>query len=283
MTAANLLPTPPSVRKQVYTADRSHKINPTEGANTLTVLSCHRRRCSRRLPTPASQALAPADDGEELSWEEAGCLLWDVAAVPDDAAFLLNHGLPAMLPPLLTAAAARERWRALEIALGTAANLACHDDARRQLVELEGFPALLLDRLLWVDDVGSLTEVCRCASALLAAGFGGEVGAGHSGAVGIARPVWLAAGRAVWRSVGPAHHRAPSAVEQRLVPCSTTCTPRSPSLCRRPRLRLLRPGGCFCCERRRWAVLCGWWRTRSAVRCWSERECCKGDHACQEV
>lgn len=117
---------------------------------------------------------ADTDGGEAVGWEEAGCLLWDVAALPDDAAFLLKHGLPAMLPPLLTAAAARERWRALEIGLGTAANLACHDDARRQLVQLQGFPALLLDRLLWVDDVGSLTEACRCASALLAAGLDRE-------------------------------------------------------------------------------------------------------------
>ncbi len=121
--------------------------------------------------------LFPVDDAEALGWEEAGCLLWDVAALPDDAAFLLQHGLPAMLPPLLTAAAVRERWRALEIGLGTAANLACHDDARRQLVQLPDLPALLLERLLWVDDVGSLTEACRCAAALLAAGLDRQVGA----------------------------------------------------------------------------------------------------------
>ena len=44
--------------------------------------------------------------------------MWDAAALPDDAAFLLQHGLPAMLQPLLTATAAREQWRALEIGLG---------------------------------------------------------------------------------------------------------------------------------------------------------------------
>ncbi|KAL4437018.1 hypothetical protein ABPG75_004157 [Micractinium tetrahymenae] len=125
-------------------------------------------------PGPDTSQGAEADGGDALGWEEAGCLLWDVAALPDDAAFLLKHGLPAMLPPLLTAAAARERWRALEIGLGTAANLACHDEARRQLLQLEGLPALLLDRLLWVDDAGSLTEACRCASTLLGAGLNRE-------------------------------------------------------------------------------------------------------------
>ena len=73
-----------------------------------------------------------------------------------------------MLPPLLTAAAARERWRALEIGLGTLGNLACHASAKRLLLGQAGLPQLLLDTLLWQDDSAALAELCRCLASLLA-------------------------------------------------------------------------------------------------------------------
>lgn len=120
----------------------------------------------------AEETGAAAEEDSQLGWEDAGCLVWDVAALPDDAAFLLRHGLPAMLPPLLAATAASEHWRALEIGLGIAANLACHAGARAQLLQLGGMPELLLESLLWVDDSASLGEVCRCTAALLAAAEG---------------------------------------------------------------------------------------------------------------
>ncbi|PSC67077.1 saal1 isoform X1 isoform A [Micractinium conductrix] len=104
---------------------------------------------------------------EPLEWEEAGCLVWDVAALADDAAFLVAHGMPALLPALVTATAAAERWRALEIALGVAGNLACHADARRALLEEEALPGAVLEAALWVDDAAALDEACRCAAALL--------------------------------------------------------------------------------------------------------------------
>lgn len=44
--------------------------------------------------------------------------MWDAAALPDDAAFLVQHGALDMLPPLLKAAAAADKWRALEIGVG---------------------------------------------------------------------------------------------------------------------------------------------------------------------
>lgn len=109
---------------------------------------------------------AEGEDG--LGWEEAGCLVWDCAALPDDAAFLVRHELPAMLPPLLTTAAANERWRALEIALGTLGNLACHAGTKQLLLGQAGLPQLLLDTVLWVDDSASLAELCRCLTSLLA-------------------------------------------------------------------------------------------------------------------
>lgn len=121
---------------------------------------------SERAKAPSAEEEAEGEDG--LGWEEAGCLVWDCAALPDDAAFLVRHELPAMLPPLLTAAAANERWRALEIALGTLGNLACHAGTKQLLLGQAGLPQLLLDTILWVDDSASLAELCRCLTSLLA-------------------------------------------------------------------------------------------------------------------
>ncbi|PRW58285.1 saal1 isoform X1 [Chlorella sorokiniana] len=115
---------------------------------------------------PGAAGEPGGEDG--LGWEEAGCLVWDSAALPDDASFLVKHDLPAMLPPLLTAAAASERWRALEIALGTLGNLACHAGTKQLLLGQDGLPQLLLDTILWVDDSASLAELCRCLTSLLA-------------------------------------------------------------------------------------------------------------------
>ena len=125
--------------------------------------------CSPPAAAPAADADADAANGEEpLGWEEAGCLVWDVAALPDDAAFLLSHDLPAMLAPLLTAAAAKEQWRVLEIGLGVLGNLACHAPAKTLLLGQPQLPPLLLDTLLWVDDAAALAELCRCLASVLA-------------------------------------------------------------------------------------------------------------------
>ena len=132
-------------------------------------------------------------DGQgALGFEEAGCLVWDCAALEEDAAFLLQHGVQEMLMPFLTAVAARaasevaagaahsaqRQWRALEIGLGILGNLACHPGAKRTLLQQQGLEELLLSRLLWVDDAASLAELCRCLAALM--GESGEVGQDHS-------------------------------------------------------------------------------------------------------
>ena len=118
--------------------------------------------------TGLPEASASQDAAATLPLEETGCLVWDVAALPDDAAFLVQQGLPAMLAPALAAAAARQQWRGLEMGLGTLGNLACHAAVQQQLLEQAGLPELLLEQLLWVDDPPSVAELCRCLAALLA-------------------------------------------------------------------------------------------------------------------
>lgn len=77
-----------------------------------------------------------------LGWEEAGCAVWDAAALPDDAAFLCQHGALDMLPPLLAATAAKEEWRALDIGLGE--RLACMGSSCGGLVRACGAAASTL-------------------------------------------------------------------------------------------------------------------------------------------
>ncbi len=189
--------------------------------------------------------------------------MWDCAALPDDAAFLVKHDLPAMLPPLLTAAAAAERWRALEIALGTLGNLACHAGTKQLLLGQAGLPQLLLDTLLWVDDAASLAELCRCLTSLLA-----------DSSRQVRRWVLLRrVGHALlplcqsvckqlfgWSLIVPADTQRPGL---RLAPCLHGMSFQLPAAPRpHPRRRLPRHGGRCCFERRLWAGWCGLWRTR---------------------
>lgn len=128
----------------------------------------------------------PADtEASELGWEEAGSLVWDSSAMADDAAFLLRElpELPGMLAATLTATAAAEQWRAVEIGIGILGNLACHAATKQHLLDQEQLPELLMDKLLWIDDAAALAELLRA----LAAPFTGAGMAGHEVGVGAAR------------------------------------------------------------------------------------------------
>lgn len=119
--------------------------------------------CSRGGGAAAAAAEA------ELCWEEAGCLVWDAAAMPDDAEYLVQElpELAGLLAATLASSAAAERWRALEICLGIVGNLASHTAPKRRLLQHQGLPELLVDRLLWLDDAPSLAECCRCLATVL--------------------------------------------------------------------------------------------------------------------
>lgn len=74
----------------------------------------------------AEKEAAVEGSSQEDGWEASGCLLWDVAAIPEQAALLTANNIQEILHTVIAASVAQEKWRALEIALGVLANLACH-------------------------------------------------------------------------------------------------------------------------------------------------------------
>lgn len=168
-----------------------------------------------------------------------------------------------MLPPLLTAAAANERWRALEIALGTLGNLACHAGTKQLLLGQAGLPQLLLDTVLWVDDSASLAELCRCLTSLLA-DSSRQVRRFCScrtdtllAAASLLELCCLQPGWAPELPTSGNRWQSHALSQQLLATARTTCLhtsfrPRSRCCHRRPR-----HGGPCCCGRRPWAGWCG--------------------------
>ncbi|GAB4817750.1 hypothetical protein N2152v2_004796 [Parachlorella kessleri] len=107
-----------------------------------------------------------AEQAEEDGWEACGCLLWDIAAIPEQAELLAANNIQEILQTILAVSISQERWRALEIALGLLANLACHRDVRQALLSSPTLARLVLERALWVDDTPALAEACRLLAGL---------------------------------------------------------------------------------------------------------------------
>jgi hypothetical protein len=61
------------------------------------------------------------------------------------------------------------------------ANLACHEEVRRGLLDSAALAELVMERALWVDDTPSLGEACRLLSGLC---LGTQVGAPALSAAG---------------------------------------------------------------------------------------------------
>ncbi len=128
----------------------------------------------------APPAAGAGGAAEPPAWEAAGCRLWDLAALPVQAAALLDAGACRMLAAVASAALAAGRWRASEVALGAAANLAAaaahalrgaapaawaHRGA--ELVQDEALAAVAL-RALGVADADAVEEAALLAVAALA-------------------------------------------------------------------------------------------------------------------
>jgi SWI/SNF-related matrix-associated actin-dependent regulator 1 of chromatin subfamily A len=128
----------------------------------------------------APPAAGAGGAAEPPAWEASGCRLWDLAALPAQAAALLDAGACRMLAAVASAALAAGRWRAAEVALGAAANLAAAVAhalrgaaaaawARRgaELVQDEALAAVAL-RALCVVDADAVEGAARLAVAALA-------------------------------------------------------------------------------------------------------------------
>lgn len=98
--------------------------------------------------------------------EEAGCVLWDLAADPDHAKFMVeNHLLDVLLAMLSVLIPDRMR----EICLGIMGNLACHAVLERAMVATIGLVQMVVQQLFF-EDSPSLSETCRLLSAGLRSG-----------------------------------------------------------------------------------------------------------------
>jgi len=98
--------------------------------------------------------------------EEAGCVLWDLAANPDHAKFMVeNHLLDVLLAMLSVLIPDRMR----EICLGIMGNLACHAVLERAMVATIGLVQMVVQQLFF-EDSPTLSETCRLLSAGLRSG-----------------------------------------------------------------------------------------------------------------
>eukprot|EP00250_Pteridium_aquilinum_P007964 c17561_g1_i1 orf=219-1892(+) len=95
--------------------------------------------------------------------EEAGCMLWDLAATQSHAEFMVNNHI---LDVLLAILSVPHSDRLREICLGITGNLACHAEPVKAIVQTSGLPTKIVQSLL-VDDAPSLSEACRLLSASL--------------------------------------------------------------------------------------------------------------------
>ncbi|GAQ79800.1 hypothetical protein KFL_000380325 [Klebsormidium nitens] len=106
------------------------------------------------------------DESPEVCREEAGCMLWDLAADAGHAQFLLQQKICDVVLAILSAA---HSDRLGEIALGVLANLACHKETAGQATRWPGLQARVVQELGEMDPP-TLTEVCRLLSAGLHSG-----------------------------------------------------------------------------------------------------------------
>ncbi|GLJ12011.1 hypothetical protein SUGI_0181970 [Cryptomeria japonica] len=98
---------------------------------------------------------------QEDPQEEAGCVLWDLAANPSHAEFMVeNHVLDVLVAMLRISVPDRMR----EICLGIMGNLACHAVPERAMVTTNGLVQIVVQQL-FLNDSPSLSEICRLLSA----------------------------------------------------------------------------------------------------------------------
>lgn len=95
--------------------------------------------------------------------EEAGCMLWDLAATQSHAEFMVENRI---LDVLLAILGVPHSDRIREICLGIMGNLACHAMPVKAIVQTSGLPKEIVQSL-FVDDAPSLSEACRLLSASL--------------------------------------------------------------------------------------------------------------------
>ncbi|KAK2980066.1 hypothetical protein RJ640_028795 [Escallonia rubra] len=101
---------------------------------------------------------APVEEAsEEASWEEYGCILWDLAASKSHAELMVQN---LVLEVLLASLMVSESTRVTEIGLGIIGNLACHEVPRKCLGSRKELADTIVDQF-FIDDTPCLCEVFR--------------------------------------------------------------------------------------------------------------------------
>lgn len=104
----------------------------------------------------------------EKTWEEYGCILWDLAASGKHARLMAqNLIIDVLLANLMVSKSAR----ITEISLGIIGNLACNEILRKQISSSNGLVKVIVDQL-FLDDVPCLCEAFRVITSSLQ--FGDE-------------------------------------------------------------------------------------------------------------
>ncbi|KAA8550254.1 hypothetical protein F0562_001938 [Nyssa sinensis] len=93
----------------------------------------------------------------EDTWEECGCILWDLAASKTHAEFMVQNLVTEVL---LTSLVGSQTVRVTEIGLGILGNLACHEVSRKHIASTKGLIEIIVDQL-FLDDTPCLCEACR--------------------------------------------------------------------------------------------------------------------------
>ncbi|KAM0007382.1 putative armadillo-like helical protein [Helianthus debilis subsp. tardiflorus] len=91
------------------------------------------------------------------SWEEHGCILWDLATSRTHAEFMVQN---LVLEVILATLMVSQSPRVTEISLGIIGNLACHELSRKQIANVKGLIEIIVDQL-FVDDTPCLCEEFR--------------------------------------------------------------------------------------------------------------------------
>uniref|UniRef100_A0A5B7BF14 Protein saal1 n=1 Tax=Davidia involucrata TaxID=16924 RepID=A0A5B7BF14_DAVIN len=102
----------------------------------------------------------------EDTWEECGCILWDLAASKTHAEFMVQNLVTEVL---LTSLVGSQSVRVTEISLGILGNLACHEVSQKHIASTNGLIEIIVDQL-FLDDTQCLCEACR----LLTSGLQGS-------------------------------------------------------------------------------------------------------------
>ncbi|XP_058197847.1 uncharacterized protein LOC131313519 isoform X2 [Rhododendron vialii] len=91
------------------------------------------------------------------TWEDCGCILWDLAASKTHAEFMVqNLALDVLLANLMVP----QSVRVTEITLGIIGNLACHEVSRKHIASTNGLIEVIVDQL-FLDDASCLCEAYR--------------------------------------------------------------------------------------------------------------------------